>query len=30
MSKRERRKARKWRDEEKHHREPAESGFSYA
>ena len=24
------RQARKWRDEEKHYREPAESGFSYA
>lgn len=30
MSKRDVRQARKWRDEEKHFREPAESGFSYA
>jgi len=30
MSKKEVRQARKWREEEKHYREPAESGFSYA
>ncbi|EPD35938.1 hypothetical protein HMPREF9701_04971 [Delftia acidovorans CCUG 274B] len=30
MSKKEVRQARKWREEEKHYREPAESGIFYA